>query len=67
MLSALSGGRTVRETRTRARGAGRGSRWAGPRPPTASAAPTAPVRRWEGEAYVCGRAGEFAAEPSYRE
>lgn len=64
MLSALSGGRAVRETRTRARGAGRGSRRAGPAPRTASAAR---ARRLGRERHVCGRAGELAAEPSYQE
>lgn len=64
MLSALSGGRALRETRSSARGAGRGSRRAGPEHPTASAAP---ARRWEGRGMCVVGAGEFAAEPSYRE
>lgn len=64
MLSALSGGRAGRGTRTRARGACRGSRPAGPAPRTASAAP---ARRPGRERLACGRAGEVAAEPSYPE
>lgn len=57
----------TRETRTRARGAGRGSRRAGPASRTALAVPAAPTGRPGRERRVCGRAGEFAAEPSYPE
>lgn len=57
----------TRETRTRARGAGRGSRRAGPASPTAFAVPAAPTGRLGRERRVCGRAGELAAEPSYPE
>lgn len=64
MLSALSGGRAARETRTPAGGAGRGSRRAGLAPQTAS---TVPAGRLERDRHVCGRAGELAAEPSYSE
>lgn len=66
MLSALSGGRAARETRARPGGAGRGSRRAGPAPPPAFPVPAAPTGRPGKERHVCGRAGEFAAEPSSR-
>lgn len=66
MLSALSGGRAARETRTRA-GTRPGPRRAGPAPLTAFTVPAAPTGRPGGERRVCGRAGELAAEPSYPE
>ena len=64
MLSALSGGRATRETRTRAVCAGWGS---GPALRTASTVSVAPTGRLGRERRVCGRAGELAAEPSYPE
>lgn len=67
MLSALSGGQATRETRTRAVGAGRGSRRAGLTPGMASVVSVAPTGRLGRERHVCGRAGELAAEPSYPE
>lgn len=48
MLSALSGGRAVHETRTLSRGTGQGSLRAGPEPRMASTAPAVPATRWKG-------------------